>query len=406
VRNIGLPIPGFLAGDYLMAKLETVALRLIVAIQISLLGIFAEAAPYSQTALKDLKNFRIAKLNQRKPPCPSADCQVTWGSAALALGDAGEYARRLRDKRVQRYATSIGISQNFELLKQLENLPPSLPYHFDESFQIKIQNMEEIRKLPNTVANIASDTRPIVGIRVNDIPADVILDTGASIHLAGDTEVAKTLDKLTLKTGTTTGLGHRAYSGFSTAKRVEVGNAAIRDFKVSITEGRPVSGSSPSPIGLLGYDFLLRFRSVRIDLINGVVDFNPGGEKSNCAPMELMLNRNRVPAGFAVKLIIDGEILRARIDTGAGAGILIHGDAVLKSTVFEPVPGIRLTDSRGTLTTMEFANVSARFAERSSTQLALRTPMKHPDVDVTLGVKFFNGTKFTLDFEHHQLCIE
>lgn len=389
-----------------MAKCDEVVIRLLIALQFSLHCNLADAATDTQTARKDLKNFRIAELNQSKAPCASADCQLTWGSAALALGDAGEYARRVRGRHVQKYATSIGISQNFELLKQLEILPPALPYRFNESFQVEIRNIEEIRKFPNTVENIASDTRPVIGIRVNGLPADVILDTGASMNLSGDTEVAKTLDILALQTGTTTGLGQRSYSGFSTAKRVEIGDALIRNFKVSVTEARPVSGSSPSPIGLLGYDVLLRFRSVRIDLINGVVDFNPSAKKGDCTPMELMLNKNRVPAGFAVEVLINGEKLRARIDTGAASGILVHGDAALKSALFEPVPNIRFTDSRGTQTTMEFANVNAMLGGRSSTQLVLRTPIKHPDIDVTLGIKFFNGSKFTLDFEYHQLCLE
>lgn len=389
-----------------MTKLAKFGTRLLVALPISLFCVFAESTPQTRTALTDLKNFRMVELNHSKSPCASADCRLTWGSAALALGDAGEYARRVRGDRVQKYAASIGISQNFGLLKQLETLPPALPYRFNESFQVKIQNMDEIRKFANTVENIASDTRPVVAIRVNGLTADVILDTGASTHLAGDTEVAKTLDRMALQTGTTTGLGQRSYAGFSTAKRVEVGDALIRNFKVSVTEGRPISGSSPAPIGLLGYDVLLRFRSVRIDLIDGVVHFNPDAGKGDCVPMELMLNKNRVPAGFAVRVLINGEMLRARIDTGAASGILVHGDSPLKSMVFEPVPNIRLTDSRGTLSTMEFADVSAKLGERSSTQLALRTPMKHPDIDVTLGIKFFDGTKFTLDFERHQLCIE
>jgi len=389
-----------------MAKLAKAVFRLLLVIPVGLACISAEAVPDSQTALRDLKNFRILELNQNEPPCASYDCRLTWGSAALALGDAGEYARRVRGNLVQEYAASIGIAQNFDLLKQLESLPPALPYRFNESFQIPIKNINEIRRFQDVIENIASDTRPIVETRVNGIPANVIFDTGASMHLAADTEAAKTLDKIDLQTGSTTGLGERTYSRFSTAKKVEIGDVSISDFKVSVTPGRPVSGSFPAPIGLVGYDALLRFRSVQVDLKSGVVAFNPVAKNNDCVPMELMLNKNRVPAGFAVEVRINGQKFRARIDTGGGPGILFHGDELLKSTGFAPVPSVRLTDSRGTLTTMEFAHVNVTLGSRNSTQLALRTPMKHPDVDVTLGIKFFNGTKFTLDFEHHQFCIE
>ncbi len=143
----------------------------------------AAATTDSESAAADLKYFRFQQMYREEPPCASFDCRFVWAAAATALGDVGTYARRLGAAGMADYAKTIGVNQNFLSAKQLEVLPPVLPYHISKNFRIKIKNIAEIKAIGRDEASWAVEGRPIIETKINDLPLDVIFDSGAALMI-------------------------------------------------------------------------------------------------------------------------------------------------------------------------------------------------------------------------------
>ncbi len=358
-----------------------------------------------ERVVSDLKYFRFQPLNGATAPCAAFDCLLAWGTIAVALGDVGAYARRVGVSGMDEYARSIGVQQNFLLLKQLEVLPPALPYHIATNFRIKIKNIAAIKAIGNDEASLALDSRPIIEAKINDLPMDAILDSGAALTIPADSPAAKSLDVLPLQVSATSGTGSKQVANFSTAKKVKVGDAEINNLMATLGPKIFVGSQQDAPIGLIGSDLLLRFDAVTVDLINGSVEFNPTrNPNKRCAPMEFVVDKNKMLAGLAVMVNLAGVPMKARIDTGGNADIVLHGSRILANTEFHPTE-IKFIDGSGNLETLEHGKASITLGSETSMHNVLRTAAVHPDFDITLGAKFFFNRSFTFDFRHHEFCL-
>jgi hypothetical protein len=363
------------------------------------------AATDSESAAADLKNFRFQRVNREEPPCATFDCRLVWGAAAAALGDAGIYARRVGVAGMADYAKSIGVEQNFLALKQLVVLPPVLPYHISKSFQIKIKNIAEIKAIGRDEASWAVEGRPIIETKINDIPLDVIFDSGAQLSIPIGSAPAKSLDVLPIESSSTSATGSTQTFSFSTAGKVKVGDAEIFNLKANLGPQILVGSRPNEPIGLIGSDLMFRFDAVTMDLVNGLIEFNPEKINSrNCAPMELVLDKHKMLAGIVVDVTLDGAVRKARMDTGANVEVLLHGKHMLANKEFHATE-VRLVDMNGRLEMLEYTKADFTLGSHTSSQNFLRTTATHPDFDITLGAKFFINKIVTYDFLRHQFCM-
>jgi hypothetical protein len=151
---------------------------------------------------------------------------------------------------------------------------------------------------------------------------------------------------------------------------------------------------------------MLRFNAVTIDFRNGVIKFNPKKRGSNCVPMELLVDRNRLVSGIVAHIEIEGNEFRAKIDSGANVDVLIHGVETLPHTKFSEVSNLRMFDRSGNLARPEQAIVSTRFGTKGTRNTALRVPFQHGDFNATLGSKFFSNRILTFNFDKQRLCLD
>lgn len=391
--------------EYMRENHRNLALVLLAVTTAFFVQTEAIAANEVEKVVQDLKYFRFQQLNGATAPCASFDCLLAWGTVAVALGDVGAYARRVGVNGMDEYAKSIGVQQNFLLLKQLEVLPPSLPYQIKANFRVNIKNISAIRAIGNDEASLALDSRPVIETMINDLPMDAILDSGAALTIPSDSRVAKSLDVLPLQVSATSGVGLKQVASFSTARKVKVGDAEIDNLMATVGPKIVVGSQPDAPIGLIGSDLLLRFEAVTVDLVNGSVEFNPEQiPRKNCAPMEFIVDKNKMLAGLAVVVNLGGVPLKARIDTGGNADIVLHGNQVLADTVFQPTE-IKFIDGSGNLQTLEKTKANITLGSETSLHNVLRTATVHPDFAITLGAKFFVNRSFTFDFHHHEFCL-
>ncbi len=356
-------------------------------------------------AAADLKYFRFQQLNHVKAPCASFDCHLVWGAAATAFGDIGAYARRVGVAGMDEYAKSIGVEQNFLAAKQLEVLPSVLPYHISKNFQIKIKNIAEMKAIGRDETSWAVDSRPIIETKINDLPLYVIFDSGAFLSIPVGSAPAKSLDVLPIEAAATTGTGSTQTFNISTARKVNVGDAEIFNLMANLGPQMLVGSRPNEPIGLIGSDLMFRFDAVTMDLVNGLIEFNPEKINSrNCAPMELVINKNKVIAGIVVDVTLDGAVRKARIDTGGNVEVLLHGKHMLADKEFHATE-VRLVDATGRLEMAEHTKADLILGSHTSSQNFLRTTATHPDFDITLGAKFFINKIVTFDFLRHQFCM-
>ena len=120
--------------------------------------------------------------------------------------------------------------------------------------------------------------------------------------------------------------------------------------------------------------------------------------------MEFVVDQNKMLAGFAVAVKLDGAALKARIDTGANIDILLHGSHMLANTEFNAT-NVKTMDGAGHLETLERARANITLGTETSWHDVLRTTARHPDFDLTLGAKFFANRSFTFNFHRHEFCL-
>lgn len=352
--------------------------------------------------LSNLKKFRWDGWEAKMPPCASLECRLHWASAAIALGDAGGYARRVKVEGMQAYANSRGITQDFKKVADFESWASATPAHFSERFDVMVKN-----KLPSSreeAANFRIDSRIIVPIFVNDKPVDVIFDTGATLTIPGGTPAADSIKTRNIPTKSTSGLGKVEVNSLGAAQRVSIGNVVIHNLMVRKKVGLPPGDLNA--VGLIGYDLLLRFDRVTFDLKDGRIKFNPEPvTHSQCASMEMVVDKNSLPAGLAVDAFIDGLPFKTRIDTGANVDVVLHGHDVIPLKKGRPSM-IMLVDGGGHTSSVEEFDLNVSLAQEVQTHRVLRSPYRHNDFAATFGIKFFAGRSFTFDFRNQQFCLD
>jgi len=362
---------------------------------------FSFAAKEEEQLLSRLKKFQWSNVLEEVPPCPSLECRLIWAAPAMGLGDAGVYAHRVKADGMQEYANKNGISQNFDAVKKLESLKPTNPWHFNKKYQIQIKNKSSRTK--NEPKDMAVESRVFIGILVNDAPVDVIFDTGATLSLPAGSVAADTLDVLDIPANSPSALGKNDVVAFSTAKEVSIGDIKINNLMAKRKEGLPKLDINA--VGLFGYDFLLRFDTVNVDLHSGVIKFNSSNyKKDNCSTMEMELDKNRIPAGLVVDIMIDNEWFKARIDTGANVDVLLHGKDIMPWKNGKML-NILAIDTAGNTTPLEEFEGNISLSKVTSPHTIVRTPFSHDTFKVTLGIKFFAGHNFTFDFKNSQFCL-
>lgn len=339
---------------------------------------------------------------QSTPPCASADCHLTWAVVPMALGDVGAYARRVEIEGVREYAAAHGISQNFDLVATLEDLKPAMPWHFYERSKIKIKN--NVSRMKDEANDFSIDSRIHTEILVNDVPTDVIFDSGATLTLPDGSASARTLDSLPPAANSRSGLGKVEINSLAIAKKVSIGNLTINNLIVKKKEG--LKSDDINAVGLFGYDLLLRFESVDIDLSSGTIEFNPRPiDHEHCAPMELALDNNRMPTGIVTNISIDGVPLKARIDTGANVDVMLHGKELMSWKDFRRSRVLAIDGGGHTAPLDEFEG-SVSLGAQTTPHTILRVAFAHGDFKATLGIKFFAGRRFTFDFKQSRFCLD
>lgn len=353
-------------------------------------------------AMEELKKFQWSRLAEDAPPCPSLDCRLTWAAVAMALGDAGRYARRVKAKNIESYALSKGIHQNFEAVRKLETLKPTHPMHFAEQFQIQVEN--DLTKKQDELNDLAVDSRIFIKILINKVATTVIFDSGATLTLPSIDPAVKTLDSAETVSHNTTGLGNTEVNILSTAREISIGNARVHNLMAKTKHGLQVGDINA--VGLFGYDLLLRFDSVTVDLQTGFIKFNSLPTKRGyCSPMELVIDKNRMPAGIATNIFIENIPFKARIDTGANVDVMLHGAGILPEKGGRPASVMGI-DSSGNVKPLEEFEGDVSLGKRRSSHTILRTAHPHNDFEATLGIKFFIGRVFTFDFKRGKFCLD
>lgn len=355
-----------------------------------------------ERVLSDVKKFRWGRLDGGIAPCPSLECRLIWASIAMAKGDVGGYARRVRADGMREYARSQGISQDFEKVGNLETLASVTPGHISKKFTVKFANT-----LPSGrewSEDFKVDSRIFVEILVNNSAINVILDSGATLTLPSGTVAAESLDLHNMPTKNTSGLGKTEINSLATAKKVSIGGVDIRNLMVKKKDGLPTGDMNA--VGLLGYDLLLRFDRVTVDLREGLVKFNPAQvQHLRCSPMEMAIDNDRLPAGITVDVLIDDTPFKARIDTGANVDVVVHGKNTMPFKNGKPSLVIGV-DSGGNASGFDTFEAKVSLDREAERHTVLRSPYPHADFEATLGVKFFAGRSFTFDFKNQQFCLD
>ena len=382
-----------------MVKLKSLILLLPFLL---MLPVFASATQEEDHLLSELKTFQWAKLSGETAPCASYECHLIWAAPAMAIGDLGLYARRVKLEGMQQYAKEKGIHQDFDAVSKLESLAPMTPAHFHGRYQIQIKN--QASRTQNEPTDLEVESRVVIQIAVNGVATDVIFDSGASLSLPTDAAAVTTLHRVDVPANNAGALGVVSSNALLIAKEVAIGNAVLKNQMVITKEN--VFKQGIQSLGLLGYDFLLRFDAVNVDLLSGVIQFNPATvERGYCAPMELALDKSRIPAGLATDILIDDIPFKARIDTGANVDVLLHGKDLMPWKKGKPLRVLGV-DTAGLTTPLEEFAAHVTLGTTTSTHAVVRTPIRNETFDATLGIKFFAGHSLTFDFRHSQFCMD
>ena len=362
----------------------------------------AHAARTGQQVERAFRHFDLQALNGDVPPCPSANCRFTWAATALALGDAGEYARRLNFPGSKIYAATHGIAHNPNALARFRDMPRSSPLSFTAPGSLALTSRHDRSTI---AAGQQRDAPPMIAISINGVATTAMLDTGAAFAIPSTEKERLRLREWDVDLSTTAASGLSAPSRLALADEVQVGPFVMHNLAARVTPAMTISGRLlPSPV-YIGYDFLLRFGVVTIDFPAGRVYFNevPGGPWQ-CAPMWLVQDSNKVVAGIATDIVIDGKTLRGRIDTGANDTLLIHGRHPVGGD-FSPVPNRWLLDQAGQAIALESKTVRGTLAGIPFEKEAARIAIPHPDFDVTIGAAFLEEHTVQLNFAAHRFCM-
>ncbi|MES2899535.1 MAG: hypothetical protein V4723_07390 [Pseudomonadota bacterium] len=364
------------------------------------------AADQAAAALADLKSFQLDKLDGEVPPCPAHSCHLIWAATAMALGDAGEYARRLNIPGMADYAAGKGIKQNFDAVRQFEPLPRVHPRKIAERFQLPMTNWgQQPRQASHGPQLVGAELRPTVAMLINGINLDFIVDTAGTLTIPPDGPVRQTLTPLPVEASGATALVKSARVDLSTVKELRLGPAKIHNMLAGLNKNT-LSLDPARPLGAFGLDVLLHFRSVTMDLKKGQLLFNSAELGPNCVQMELELDELHLVSVIVVPIVVDGQVLRAMIDTGANYSLMIYGDATLPTTKLESGGNLRLIDRSGNLAAPKQAQVKLNLGTLTSTSHAFVIPFMMGNYSASLGAQFFAGRNVQFNFQERLLCVD
>lgn len=363
---------------------------------------FAKAATTQRQVERAFSQFELLRSNESHPPCLDAYCRFTWAAVALALGDAGEYARRLDFPGSRSYAATHGIQQDFSVLAKFRDMPRSTPSFFTSPGTVALTSHHDRNAI---ASNRQRDPRPTIAVKINGVPATAMLDTGAALSISAIDKERFRLREWDIDITTTAASGLSAPSRLALAEEVQIGPFVMRNLAVRTTPPMTINGHLAPTATYLGYDFLLRFDVAVIDFPSGMLHLNEvPTDRWHCAPMWLVQDSNKVVAGIATEIVIDGKILRGRIDTGANDTLLIHGRNLIGGT-FRPVPDRWILDNAGQAIALETRLVRGTLAGIPFEKQAVRISVDHPEFDVTIGAAFLEEHSVQLDFANHRFCM-
>lgn len=173
----------------------------------------------------------------------------------------------------------------------------------------------------------------LVTVQVNDVPSTFILDTGAERTLMGDDVVQRLgLERDSWVTSTVLGIGGYEQRPNALPRSLRLAGITLRRKTLfgdnSVTVGPlPVRQIAGVPIaGLLGRDFLSPF-DLDVDLpgrrltLYSVRDCSSGFLPWT-TPYAAIPATTPIGAALVVQVVIDGQPLRALIDTGASSSLI------------------------------------------------------------------------------------
>ncbi len=322
------------------------------------------------------------------------------------MGDYGEYARRMDFPDAARYVQALGGSQNFDMLRLLRHARQATPYHVDGNFKIPLSAPLLPTQEANSPAMSQGESRPIIPIRVNDTALNVVIDSGAGFDIPSTSKAAQTLTGIKGVQANSTALsGNVAQDLFSIVDKVNIAHLAWRNLFATVSPRINSGKAGSDDLGLLGFDFLLRFDAVEIDFRRGWLELNPPVRQgSNCRPMELVLNAERLIEGLATTVTIGERELKVRIDTGANLDLFLHAPELVAVEKFQPIPGKWVVDASGTAVPMESATVNASFGTHQAQHTAIKSSRQHGYFSATAGAQFFGGRIIRFDFKRQIFC--
>jgi predicted aspartyl protease len=170
------------------------------------------------------------------------------------------------------------------------------------------------------------DDVPTVRVQVNGQPADMILDTGATVTMV----TQNAADRLRLpqsrdKTFSMVALGGNAAGYGAVADQFRFAGVSLADHPVVVLTGGLAGFGDPAPDGLLGNDILSRF-DVDFDLPRGRVTLYrrrdcPTGTPPWLEPATRVPRPANAPSANRIHLptTLDGQAFVAFLDSGASA---------------------------------------------------------------------------------------
>jgi hypothetical protein len=167
----------------------------------------------------------------------------------------------------------------------------------------------------------------------------------------------------------------------------------------------------------VGLGLLKRFGYVRIDSIGGEVEFSTGyfrpEEPNDWRSYRMSINRHQEGRErLVVSVPIDGRIVTAGLDTGAGPGLILtekrkaeilpHARILEQERDEVATPGHGLFPCRKII--LETLSIADLRLTRAMVHVTGDDNPHGPD-DLTLGVGYFRDTVIVLDFRHNRLWI-
>ncbi len=344
-----------------------------------------------------------AQIQQTPTPCISLSCLTQQAQSQNALGHYREFARTMLSDLVQADLRQRHPEIDLQAIQVFAQLPQrSLP-HAAASFTVAISNAKEINGAATDYALPWFDARPRLTLEFNGIPQTMIFDTGAGLDLPAELAQQFADKFIQSNARSRTGAALAYASPFVLIDSIKLGPHLLHN---SLSSVQIASSQNGKTAGLFGTSEFLHFGRVLVDIQAGQIEFNSAKKLAHCLPLRLRFNSQNSLEGIVVPLAINGQIVSARLDTGANSGLLVHNKNLIDPEKLDGEVVMLMKDIAGNQFGLKQASVELQLGQQKSTQTALIAGFQHPAFDATLGIKFFQRRAFLLDFMHSELCVD